>query len=403
MSFGDKGSWVLGAPENVLTSDYAGRDARQGRSARSARPARACARHHRWRVRGRSRRHTPRSHCGRTRAPRGHRPQRRCRDAEVLRGSRRDRESDQRRQQRDRRCSGTPCRARRMGRQRRREQDARRRHRGVRRCGRRQHGVRSGDSTSEAGNGRGVAIARTHGGDDRRRRQRRAGIEGRQLRCRDGIGQRGIPRRRPTRADGLELLGDAGGRRRRPKSDQQHRAGRQLVPRQDHVLSGALGAHRHLRARLSVAPDPPVDPQLVHHRTACVRPRPRTQRSTRQRGLPPPCARPGDPRRRRDRHCHDERLRDRPDRRLHRCGSRTFGRGVGRRFRGADEPVPRRSSAEPAPRRIGDHHGRRVRVGVPDAMEPRAVRATRHRTMGVCNDGRVHRASHGRCWNWEVG
>ena len=34
MSFGDQGSWVLGAPENVLTSDYDGRDAREGRDTR---------------------------------------------------------------------------------------------------------------------------------------------------------------------------------------------------------------------------------------------------------------------------------------------------------------------------------------------------------------------------------
>ena len=35
MTFADNGSWVLGAPENVLTSGYAGRPAGQTSSARA--------------------------------------------------------------------------------------------------------------------------------------------------------------------------------------------------------------------------------------------------------------------------------------------------------------------------------------------------------------------------------
>ena len=45
------------------------------------------------------------------------------------------------------------------------------------------------------------------------------------------------------------------------------------------VLRRAVGPHRRVRARLSPAADPPVDPQLVHHRPARVLPRPRAERS----------------------------------------------------------------------------------------------------------------------------
>ena len=45
MTFGDHGSWVLGAPENVLTVGLRGRPARPGRGARARRTARAGAGH----------------------------------------------------------------------------------------------------------------------------------------------------------------------------------------------------------------------------------------------------------------------------------------------------------------------------------------------------------------------
>ena len=52
-------------------------------------------------------------------------------------------------------------------------------------------GLRPGDTAAETGDGHGPAGPRPHGGDDRRRRQRRAGPQARRHRHRDGLGRGG--------------------------------------------------------------------------------------------------------------------------------------------------------------------------------------------------------------------
>ena len=62
------------------------------------------------------------------------------------------------------------------------------------------HGLRPGHPAAEAGHGGRAPVARPHGRDDRRRRQRRAGPQGRRHRRRDGLGLGGDPGRRADRA-----------------------------------------------------------------------------------------------------------------------------------------------------------------------------------------------------------
>ena len=58
--------------------------------------------------------------------------------------------------------------------------------------------VRPGDPASETGDGQGPAGTRAHGGDDRRRRQRRAGAQARRPRHRHGLRRTRPPRRSPN-------------------------------------------------------------------------------------------------------------------------------------------------------------------------------------------------------------
>ena len=94
-----------------------------------------------------------------------------------------------------------------------------------------------------------------------------------------------------------------------------------------------------------------------------------------QRRVPAASARPGRARRRRHRRRHDERVRDRATRRRHRRRSRPHRGGAGRRVGRADEPVPRGPPAEPAAAALVVTMVGAVRAGVPDAVEPRPVRA----------------------------
>ncbi len=75
------------------------------------------------------------------------------------------------------------------------------------------HHLRPGAAGPEARDGACAAVTRAHRRDDRRRRQRRAGAQGRRHRCRDGVRQRGIPSRRPDCAAGQQVR-DAAPRRR---------------------------------------------------------------------------------------------------------------------------------------------------------------------------------------------
>ena len=91
--------------------------------------------------------------------------------------------------------------------------------RGPRRAGRRPRGaqrVRPGDPAAEAGHGRGAAAPRARGRDDRRRRERRAGAQGRRHRRRDGQRLAGDPGGRAARAARRQVLAPA--RRASPRA-----------------------------------------------------------------------------------------------------------------------------------------------------------------------------------------
>ena len=178
--------------------------------------------------------------------PRGARaagPSRRQGHARVLRQSGRERQGDLRRQRRVRR------RRRRIvgiarGRRPRRRPVTSRRSRGPGRDARALDHVRSGPSGSEAGYGRSAAVARPHGGDDRRRGQRRARPQGRRHRCGNGFGKPGDAGRSPDRAPRQPLRHAAARGRRGPAGDRQHRAGLQPVPHQDGVFRAPRPARR---------------------------------------------------------------------------------------------------------------------------------------------------------------
>ncbi len=101
------------------------------------------------------------------------------------------------------------------------------------------HGVRPGHPRAEARHGGRAAVPRAHRGDDRRRRERRAGAQGRRHRRGHGLGQPGHPRGRPDRAAGQLLRHAAARRGRGPPGHRQHRAGRQPVPHQDRLLGAS--------------------------------------------------------------------------------------------------------------------------------------------------------------------
>ncbi len=71
-----------------------------------------------------------------------------------------------------------------------------------------------------------------------------------------------------------------------------------------------------------------------------------------------------------------------------RCPQHRRTRG---RLRGVDQPVPGRASAQRAAPRAGHHDGRAVRVGLRHAVEPRPVRAPSHRSVDIWPRRRVHR------------
>jgi P-type E1-E2 ATPase len=138
-------------------------------------------------------------------------------------------------------------------------------------------GLWSGDATAEAGDGRCVAVEGSRGGDDRRRRERRARIEGRRHRRRDGVGRSSDPCRRAARAPRRQVLHASGGGGRGPAGHGQHRAIREPVRDQDRLRGAAR--HRGLGHQLavSVPSAPPDDHQHVHHRHPGLLPRPGTQ------------------------------------------------------------------------------------------------------------------------------
>ena len=185
--------------------------------------------------------------------------------------------------------------------------------------GQRHDGLRPCHPEPEAGLRPRPAAARPRRRHDRRRRQRRAGAQGRRHRRRDGQRCTGHSRRGADRAPRRALLGDAPRGGRRPAGHRQHRAGGQPLPHQERVLGGAR-RRRGGRRRAVPVPAPPPDPrEHADHRPAGLR----ALAGAEQRALPTRVPPPG-PGRVRPRRRHH---RDRGLRRV-RCspGPRTSGR-----------------------------------------------------------------------------
>ena len=117
-------------------------------------------------------------------------------------------------------------------------------------------GVRPGHAAAEAGDGRRAAVEGPRGRDDRRRRERRAGAEGRRHRGRHGFGRGRDPRRRAARAARRQVRDAARRRRRGPAGDRQHRAVGEPVRHQDRLRDAARdrGGDRQLAVPVPAAP-----------------------------------------------------------------------------------------------------------------------------------------------------
>ena len=136
---------------------------------------------------------------------------------------------------------------------------------------------------TEAGARPGAAGRRARRGDDRRRRQRRAGAQGRRHRCRDEQRCAGHEGGRAAGAARRQVLAPAVGARRGPAGDRQRRAGGQPVRRQER---DEPDRHRHGRGVRPAVPVPAAAPDAGvggDHRHPGVLPRSRTE----QAAVPP--------------------------------------------------------------------------------------------------------------------
>src|SRR6266536_2195784 len=324
-SFAGHGTWVPGAPEIVLPGGQ--RPARPGAGARRGPGGRRVA---------------PAGPAGGGLRP-AHRAAeiRRRTDHRLLRGAGRGAESDLRGQpahRQRRRGARRPAPRRQAG----RCAGSARGPRRARRPAGGALGLRPGHPAAETGDGHRPAGPRPHGGDDRRRRQRRAGAQARRYRHRHGLGRAGDQGGRRTCAARQPVRHPARRRRRRPPGDGQHRTRRQLVHHQDGLGAAAGGSRRRRAAALPVPAPPPHDHRHPGHRRAGLLPRARAEHAP----LPARVHRPGaalrHPGRQHHRRGHTRRLRPGP-------GARpAAGPAAHRRHPGHPHPQPVR--ADPARR-----------------------------------------------------
>ncbi|SCD89950.1 ATPase, P-type (transporting), HAD superfamily, subfamily IC [Streptomyces sp. SolWspMP-sol7th] len=161
------------------------------------------------------------------------------------------------------------------------------------------HRLRARDAAAEARDGRRAPVARAHGRDDGRRRQRRPRAQGRGDRRLDGLGLGGDARGRADRAAQQQLRDAPLGRRRGPPCHRQHHAGRDALPHQDGLLGAARGPRGLLAGRVPVpapAPDAALD---AHDRGPRLLPGARAEQGTRPAPLRAPRHAVRDPLRRR--------------------------------------------------------------------------------------------------------
>ena len=155
----------------------------------------------------------------------------------------------------------------------------RRPRRARRRCSKHDVGVRSGHPAAEARDRRRAASAGSRGRDDGRRRERRAGAEGRRHRHRDGQRRAGNPSSRADRAARRQVRDDAGSRRRRAAGHRQRRAGREPVRDEDGLRDAARDRGGCHALAVSVPAPPPDDRQQPDDRDSRVLPRARAERA----------------------------------------------------------------------------------------------------------------------------
>jgi hypothetical protein len=115
----------------------------------------------------------------------------------------------------------------------------------------------------------------------------RAGAQGRRHRRRDGLRQPGHTGRRPDRAARRPVRHAAVRRRRAPPRHRQRRARRQPVPRQDRLLGAARRPHRGRRLPVPVPAAAPHPHRRPHDRHPGLLPRARAERRARPRRLRP--------------------------------------------------------------------------------------------------------------------
>ncbi len=136
-----------------------------------------------------------------------------------------------------------------------------------------------------------LAIEGTHRRHDRRRRERRARVEGRGHRHRDGLGERRHACRRATRAPGLELRrAPAGGRRRTPRA-RQHRTHVRPLHHEDRLRDVAVARGRRGRVPVPVPAAAPDADRRAHDRHPVVLPGARAEHRPVPAGVRPAGAR----------------------------------------------------------------------------------------------------------------
>jgi hypothetical protein len=255
-------------------------------------------------------------------------------------------------------------------------------------------GLRPGDTPAETGDGHRPAGPRPHGGDDRRRRQRRAGPQARRHRHRHGLRRPGDQGGRRAGAARQPVRHPARRRRRRPPGHGQHRTRRQPVHHQNSVGDAPGRRRGRHAAALPVPAPPPDDHRHPGHRNPVLLPRARAEHPALPARIRPPGAALRHPGRHHHRRGDIRRLRPGP-------GPRSpAGAAAHRRHPGHPHPQPVRAGparhpADLAQDRTGRRRPGRVRAAIPGTRGAPLLRAAAAAQRARNHAG--HRRTRGRC------